>query len=84
MTIALYARVSTPRQTQTQTIDQQLERLRARVEEREAESSAACRVFRDDGYSGTTLRRPGLEALRDAVATAAAERVVSQNAADVC
>jgi site-specific DNA recombinase len=79
MTIAqcdLYARVSTPRQTHTQTIDQQLERLRARVAECGAESSAACRVFRDDGYRGTTLRRPGLDALRDAVAGTEVERVL--------
>lgn len=34
------------------------------------------RVFRDDGYSGTTLRRPGLDTLRDAVAAARVERVL--------
>ncbi|HEX6817953.1 MAG TPA: recombinase family protein, partial [Ktedonobacterales bacterium] len=83
MTIALYARVSTPRQTHTQTIEQQLERLRARV--RGAEGSAHPAhpadgadylVFRDDGYSGATLRRPGLDALRDAVASARVARVL--------
>lgn len=71
MTIALYARVSTPRQTSTQTIEQQLERLRARVEggAEPPSSGASALVFRDDGYSGATLRRPGLDALRDAVAS---------------
>jgi site-specific DNA recombinase len=77
MTVALYVRVSTPRQTHTQTIEQQLERLHARVEEatREPPHREECLVFRDDGYSGTTLRRPGLDALRDAVASARVERV---------
>jgi site-specific DNA recombinase len=54
MTVALYVRVSTPRQAHTQTLEQQLERLRARVEACHPE----CLVFRDDGYSGATLRRP--------------------------
>ena len=76
MTVALYVRVSTQRQAHTQTIEQQLERLRARVQERGTESHAECVVFRDDGYSGTMLRRPGLDALRDAVASAAVERVL--------
>ncbi len=78
MTVALYVRVSTPRQAQQQTIEQQLERLRARIEEcaREQLRLEECLVFRDEGYSGTTLRRPGLEALRDAVASAGIERVL--------
>jgi site-specific DNA recombinase len=76
MTVALYARVSSQRQTNSQTIEQQLDRLRARAEECGAGPSAECLVFRDDGYSGTTLRRPGLDALRDAVASAAVERVL--------
>jgi site-specific DNA recombinase len=63
------------RQTNAQTIDQQLDRLHAHVEER-GELAAACVVFRDDGYSGTSLRRPGLNALRDAVASAEVERVL--------
>jgi site-specific DNA recombinase len=75
MTIALYARVSSQRQTNTQTIDQQLDRLHAHLEERGG-LATACLVFRDDGYSGTSLRRPGLDALRDAVASAEVERVL--------
>lgn len=75
MTVAVYARVSSQRQTNTQTIDQQLDRLRARVEERGVPATA-CLVFRDDGYSGSSLRRPGLDALRDAVAAAEVERVL--------
>ena len=63
------------RQTNTQTIDQQLDRLRARIEESGA-PAPPCLVFRDDGYSGTSLRRPGLDALRDAVASAEVEHVL--------
>jgi site-specific DNA recombinase len=33
-------------------------------------------VFRDDGYSGATLRRPGLDRLRDAVASRALDLVL--------
>jgi site-specific DNA recombinase len=76
MTVALYVRVSTPRQTHAQTIEQQLERLRARVEALGGEQRVECLVFRDDGYSGTSLRRSGLDALRDAVASAGIERVL--------
>ena len=75
MTVALYARVSSQRQTHTQTIDQHVDRLRIRAEECGA-PSAACLVFRDDGSSGTSLRRPGLDALRDAVASAEVERLL--------
>ncbi len=69
MRAAIYVRVSTQRQTQTQTIDQQLERLRAVVAERGWELSDD-HVFRDDGYSGASLRRPGLDRLRDHAALA--------------
>ena len=80
MTIARYARVSNQRHGQTQSIEQQLERLRARAAaleaEQEGETRGAACVFRDEGYSGATLRRPGLDALRDAVAAAAVDRVL--------
>lgn len=75
MTVALYARVSSQRQTNTQTIEQQLDRLRARAEQ-DGAPAPPCLVFRDDGYSGTSLRRPGLDALRDAVASAEVEHVL--------
>ncbi len=78
MTVALYARASTPHQAHTQTIEQQLERLRARAGEcaREQPPLEECLMFRDDGYSGATLRRPGLDAPRDAVGSARIERVL--------
>ena len=68
MGVAIYVRVSTLRQAQAQTIEQQLERLHAHAA---AEGWAVQEryVFRDDGYSGASLRRPGLDRLRGAVAT---------------
>lgn len=75
MPVALYARVSTPRQSQAQTIEQQLDRLAAHVQSQGWELSAD-HIFRDDGYSGATLRRPGLDGLRDLVAGATVERIL--------
>jgi site-specific DNA recombinase len=75
MTTALYVRVSTQRQAHTQTIEQQLDRLWTHARACGAEVAPED-VFRDDGYSGTTLRRPGLDALRDAVAAAAVDHVL--------
>ena len=69
MQVAAYARVSTQRQAQAQTTDQQLDRLRAHTEE-QGWNLIVDRVFRDDGYSSTALARPGLDHLRDAIKTA--------------
>ena len=64
---AIYARVSSARQAKDETIGSQLAALR--------EHAATSRldvpeewVFADDGHSGATLARPGLEALRDLAA----------------
>lgn len=65
MEIALYARVSTRRQAQTQTIDQQLDRLQAHVATHPDWHVASEHLYRDDGYSGAHLHRPGLDRLRD-------------------
>jgi site-specific DNA recombinase len=69
MRVAIYVRVSTQRQAQTQTIDQQLDRLRLVVAQKKWPLPDD-NVFRDDGFSGATLRRPGLDRLRDATAGA--------------
>src|SRR5215203_5174410 len=69
----IYARVSTQRQAQAQTTDQQLDRLRAHAEG-QGWSVTGDRVFRDDGYSGASLRRPGLDRLRDAATSARLDR----------
>lgn len=73
--VALYARVSTPNQAQAQTIDQQLERLRSYAAEQGWEI-AAQHIFRDDGYSGARLNRPGLDRLRDSVRAREISRLV--------
>ena len=66
MRVAVYVRVSTSRQVKLQTIEQQLERVRKHVLEKGWELHDE-NVFRDDGYSGTILKRPALDALRDRV-----------------
>src|ERR687889_714164 len=74
MHVAIYARVSTERQERQQTIDSQLAALRAWAagEARDLDEDHA---FRDEGYSGARLDRPGLDALRDAVRDGAVELV---------
>jgi site-specific DNA recombinase len=68
MRIAVYVRVSTSHQTQTQTIEQQLERLRTHIES-QSWQLADEHIFRDDGFSGSMLNRPGLDGLRDRAAS---------------
>ena len=58
--VAVYARVSTQRQAQANTPEQQLERLRTYVQA-QGWTLPPEHVFRDDGYSGATLHRPGLD-----------------------
>jgi DNA invertase Pin-like site-specific DNA recombinase len=53
MSSAIYVRVWTQRQAQTQTIEQQIERLRAHARGR-GEPLAHDDIFRDDGYSGAS------------------------------
>lgn len=65
MRAAIYARVSTDRQQQNQTIDSQLAALRSWVGAH-AHELLPGHVFTDEGYSGSRLDRPGLDALRDA------------------
>ena len=75
MRVAVYARVSTTRQARAQTIEQQLERLRAAVAGRGWELEEQ-HVYRDDGYSGASLGRPGLDRLRDHAALADLDAVL--------
>ena len=75
MRAAIYARVSSKRQAQDQTIEQQLARGRTAIEVHGGEVSEAP-IYRDDGYSGARLSRPGLDRLRDDVALAEVEVVV--------
>jgi site-specific DNA recombinase len=76
MRVALYVRVSTDRQQQAQTIEQQVTQLQSYVAAHEGWTVAVEHVFRDDGYSGAKLDRPGLDALRDQAARAAFDVVL--------
>ena len=62
---AFYARVSTEHQEKEKTIDSQLEALMSRAAELGWVVPQDL-VFRDDGFSGTRLDRPGLDSMRDA------------------
>ena len=75
MRTAFYARVSTERQERQQTIDSQLAALQAWAGSGN-HVVAEEHVFRDEGYSGGRLDRPGLDALRDAVRDGAVQQVV--------
>ncbi|MFH1244446.1 MAG: recombinase family protein [bacterium] len=59
-----YARVSTARQEDQETIDSQLSELRSRIKVDGCELPIE-NEFIDDGWTGTTLERPGLDAMRD-------------------
>ena len=63
MPVAIYARVSTAC----------VPMPRAKAQ---GWSVAADRVFRDDGYSGASLKRPGLDRLRDVAASARLHRIL--------
>ncbi len=75
MRVAIYVRVSTSHQVLQQTIDQQLERLRIHVQT-QGWALLEERIFRDDGFSGATLARPGLDRLRDLIHVRELDRVV--------
>jgi site-specific DNA recombinase len=74
MKIAIYVRVSTQRQAQTQTIEQQIDRLRMHVQA-QGWPLPEEGIFRDDGYSGASLKRPGLDRLRDRAAMASFDKI---------
>jgi site-specific DNA recombinase len=72
---AIYARVSSDRQKENHTIASQLAAL---MEYAETHGYMVPREwrFQDEGYSGATLLRPGLEALRDLAAAGHLEAVL--------
>jgi site-specific DNA recombinase len=72
--VAIYARVSSDHQAKAATIDSQVAALKKRVQENgHVAEEELC--FLDDGYSGGTLVRPGLERLRDVAYAGAIDRV---------
>ena len=64
---AIYARVSSERQKEDQTIASQTAALKEHAAASGLEVPAEW-IFEDEGYSGATLVRPGLERLRDLAA----------------
>ncbi len=64
---AIYARVSSAGQAKDQTIGSQLAALREHAAQSRLDVPDEW-VFADEGHSGATLARPGLEALRDLAA----------------
>ena len=60
----IYARVSSDRQREDHTIESQVEALIGHAK-KEGYIVPSDWVFKDEGYSGSTIVRPGLERLRD-------------------
>jgi site-specific DNA recombinase len=75
VTIVAYARVSTDRQAEKQTIDQQIERLQTYAQHQGWQLSREL-IYEDDGYSGARLDRPALDRLRDSIANGAVDTVL--------
>ena len=73
MKIAIYARVSSETQAKEGTIESQIEALREYAKKNNHVIAYECI---DDGYSGTTLVRPGLDQLRDLAQAGSIEGVL--------
>lgn len=71
---AMYTRVSSERQKEAQTIESQVVTLKE-FATKNGYSIPEEWIFRDNGYSGASLIRPGLEALRDIIAGGEIEAV---------
>jgi len=72
---AIYARVSSDRQKEANTIASQTAGLMERAKTMGCTIPPEC-VFEDEGYSGAVLVRPGLEQLRDLAATGQIETIL--------
>ncbi len=72
--VAIYARVSSEQQASDNTIASQIAALEARVAQDGLHLTPDGR-FIEEGYSGSTLVRPELERLRDAVAAGSLDRL---------
>jgi site-specific DNA recombinase len=74
ITAALYARVSSEKQAQENTIASQVEDLKSRII---SDSFPLLDEYQfiDNGYSGSNLVRPALEKLRDQVAAGMIDKI---------
>jgi site-specific DNA recombinase len=75
VTVVAYARVSTDRQAEKQTISQQIERLQTYARQHQWQLSTE-QLYKDDGFSGARLDRPALDRLRDAAVNGAIDVVL--------
>lgn len=75
MRAAIYVRVSTQGQVETQTIEQQIVRVKEHIKNQGWILDPE-HIYRDDGHSGAKLARPGLDSLRDRAAFAEFDVVV--------
>ena len=73
---AIYARVSSDKQKEEKTIVSQTEALIA-FAEKEGYKVPTEWIFQDEGYSGTSLIRPGLERIRDLAAEGQIQMVLA-------
>src|SRR5208282_4390149 len=71
---AIYARVSSDKQKEEHTIASQTAALRAFAQEQQCDVPSEW-VFEDEGYSGASLVRPGLERVRDLAAEGLIEAI---------
>lgn len=71
--VALYARVSSEIQEKEATIESQVAQLR---ETAEIQGDTVVQEYRDDGFSGDLLARPGLDRLRDDAGKGLFDRVI--------
>lgn len=62
----LYARVSTSRQEEAETIESQVSEIKARIAT-DGNFISDENIFMDDGWTGEILQRPSLDRMRDAV-----------------
>src|ERR1700722_2565538 len=74
ITAALYARVSSEKQAQENTIASQVDALKSRII-MDGFTSLEEYQFIDNGYSGSNLVRPALEKLRDQAASGKIDKI---------
>ena len=80
---ALYARVSSEKQAQENTIASQIDALKDRILS-DSFSLLEEYHFIDNGYSGSNLVRPALEKLRDQVAAGAIDKIYMHSLDTLC
>ncbi len=73
-TVALYARVSTARQEQEETIESQIAAIKERIV-RDGHQLDENHIYKDEGYSGSILDRPRLDELKESAKTKAFDLV---------